>query len=299
MQPPSSRQQPARPDPAMLEDVRHGLSRPQKELSPKYFYDERGSELFEQITALDAYYPTRTERRLLLSAMEARNEGGVYVPVDVSADFLQQTADRIQEEYPKLDVRAAVMDISAPFRLPADLPTPSWTAFLGSTVGNFTPPQAVRLLQRIRAHLGPDDRFLLGVDQRPGARKSVATLEAAYNDEEGVTAQFNLNMLTVLNRLLGANFDPGCFDHRAFYASAEHRIEMHLVARKAHEVDVAGTAVRFEQGESIRTEISCKHDRASIEGLLGSAGMQIQRWSEDEEGLFALLLAGPTPDDVR
>jgi L-histidine N-alpha-methyltransferase len=283
----------------MLEDVRHGLSRPQKELSPKYFYDERGSELFEQITALDAYYPTRTERRLLLSAMEARNEGGVYVPVDVSADFLQQTADRIQEEYPKLDVRAAVMDISAPFRLPADLPTPSWTAFLGSTVGNFTPPQAVRLLQRIRAHLGPDDRFLLGVDQRPGARKSVATLEAAYNDEEGVTAQFNLNMLTVLNRLLGANFDPGCFDHRAFYASAEHRIEMHLVARKAHEVDVAGTAVRFEQGESIRTEISCKHDRASIEGLLGSAGMQIQRWSEDEEGLFALLLAGPTPDDVR
>ena len=310
----------------MLRDVLAGLSRPQKELSPKYFYDERGSELFELITTLDVYYPTRTERglleesatewvrelrprslvelgagsaeksRVLLSAMEARTDGNVYVPVDVSGDFLQQTADRIREEYPDLQVQAAVVDISVPFQLPEGLPSPSWTALLGSTLGNFAPADALKLLRQVKAHLRPDDRFLLGVDQRPGPGKSVEMLEAAYNDPEGVTARFNLNVLRVLNSTLGADFDPDLFQHRARYAQKDHRIEMHLVARKAHEVDVAGTAIRFESGESIRTEISCKHDQASVSRLLDEAGMEIQRWSEDGDGLFALLLARPKPD---
>ncbi len=318
-----TQEQGAATDAVMLRDVLEGLSRAQKELSPKYFYDEHGSELFERITTLDVYYPTRTERRLLedaatewvrdleprslvelgagsadksrvlLSAMEARGTGNVYVPVDVSGDFLRQTADRIRDEYPGLRVEAAVMDISGPFNLPTGLPSPSWTALLGSTIGNFAPEEALRLLRRVRSQMRPDDRFLLGVDQRPGPRKSVEMLEAAYNDEEGVTARFNLNVLSVLNRGLGADFDPDSFEHRAFYSDVDHRIEMHLVARTSHEVDVAGTRIRFRRGESIRTEISCKHDRASIEQLLKAAGLEITRWREDDDGLFALLLARP------
>ena len=323
MSQPSTQDQAAGTNPTMLRDVLEGLSRPQKELSPKYFYDERGSELFERITTLDVYYPTRTERRLLeeaatewvrelgprslvelgagsaeksrvlLSAMEARGPGNVYVPVDVSADFLRLTADRIRRAYPNLRVEAAVADMSAPFELPRGLPSPMWTALLGSTIGNFYPSAALRLLERVRSQLRPEDRFLLGVDQRPGPRKSVERLEAAYNDGEGVTARFNLNVLSVLNRALGTNFDPEAFEHRAFYAREEHRIEMHLVSRMAQDVDVAGTTIRFERGETVRTEISCKHDRASIEGLLDAAGMEITRWRQDDEGLFALLLARP------
>ena len=317
-----TRREPASRDATMLGEVLEGLSLPQKALSPKYFYDEHGSELFERITELDEYYPTRTERgllegaatrwvreldprtlvelgagsagksRVLLSAMEAEGVGRVYVPVDVSAAFLQATARRLRAEY-DMRVRPAVVDISGPFELPSGLPDPTWIALLGSTIGNFPPDEAVRLLGRVRQHLRPSDRFLLGVDQRPGPGKSVEMLEAAYNDAEGVTERFNLNVLTVLNRQLGADFDPELFEHRAFYAREHHRIEMHLVARAAHDVDVAGTSISFREGESIRTEISCKHDRASIDELLTRAGLEIRRWSEDDEGLFALLLAAP------
>jgi L-histidine N-alpha-methyltransferase len=304
----------------MLTEVLDGLTRPQKALSPKYFYDETGSELFERITELEEYYPTRTERRLLegvatrwveeleprslvelgagsaeksrvlLSAMEAQGTGQVYVPLDVSGAFLQETARRLRAEY-DMRVQPAVVDISEPFELPAGLPEPAWIALLGSTIGNFAPDEAVHLLRRIRTHLRSDDLFLLGVDQRPGPGKSEAMLKAAYNDAEGVTARFNLNVLTVLNRELGASFDPELFEHRAFYSREHHRIEMHLVARAAHEVDVSGTRISFRKGESIRTEISCKHDRGSIEALLERADLEIRRWSEDDEGRFALMLA--------
>lgn len=310
-------------DPVMLQDVLEGLEQPQKELSPKYFYDARGSELFERITELEEYYPTRTERgllegagtewvrdlrpgslvelgagsaeksRVVLSAMEEAGTGSVYVPVDVSGEFLHETARKLRTEYADFRVEPAVVDISEPFDLPSDLPGPMWIALLGSTIGNFTPPEAVRLLKRVRQHLGPDDRFLLGVDRRPGPGKTVARLERAYNDDAGVTAAFNLNVLRVLNRELGADFDLEAFAHRAVYEPTHHRIEMHLVARAPQEVAIGEARIRFDEGESIRTELSCKHDRASVDAMLSAADMEVERWAEDADGAFTLLLAAP------
>ncbi|MEX0837611.1 MAG: L-histidine N(alpha)-methyltransferase [Gemmatimonadota bacterium] len=310
-------------DPVMLQDVLEGLELPQKELSPKYFYDATGSELFERITELDEYYPTRTERALLeeqapkwvrelrpaslvelgagsseksrvvLSAMEDAGTGNVYVPVDVSGEFLHETARKLRLEYEGFRVEPEVVDISAPFDLPSDLPGPTWIALLGSTIGNFAPTDAVRLLKRVRSHLAPDDRFLLGVDRRPGPGKSVERLERAYNDDSGVTAAFNLNVLRVLNRELGADFDLDAFEHRAIYEPTHQRIEMHLVAQRPQEVTIGESRIRFEKGESIRTELSCKHDRASVDSMLEAADMEVERWAEDAEGAFTLLLAAP------
>ncbi|HZN98397.1 MAG TPA: L-histidine N(alpha)-methyltransferase, partial [Gemmatimonadales bacterium] len=164
---------------------------------------------------------------------------------------------------------------------------PALYAFLGGTIGNFYPPAAIRLLSRIRYAMRPEDRFLMGVD----LRKSVARIEAAYNDSQGVTAAFNRNMLLVLNHELGAEFDPDTFEHRAFYEPVTHRIEMHLVSAVEQEVRVPGIGlVHFDRGESLRTEISCKHDRASVAELFSAAGMRIQFWRPDPECLFALVV---------
>jgi len=305
----------------MLEDVLEGLSRPQKELSPKYFYDARGSELFEEITTLDEYYPTRTEReilqrwmpawvadlrprglvelgagsasksRIILDAMEACEPGGLYVPVDVSGDFLQETAARLLAEYEHLRVVPAVADMDGPLRLPVRLPDPTWLALLGSTIGNFPEESAVRLLRRIVVRMRPGDRFLMGADLAPGPTKSVARLELAYDDPGGATAAFNLNVLRVLDRELGADFDLEAFRHRAFWAESERRVEMHLVATRAQTVTFEGGAeVTFEAGESIRTEISCKYDRPSVEALFREADLVVDRWKEDPRGFFALIL---------
>jgi L-histidine N-alpha-methyltransferase len=308
---------PTSADPRMLAEVAEGLSRPQKELSPKYFYDQRGSELFEEITRLEEYYPTRTERalleawmpglvrrlgsrslvelgagsaektRVILDAMHAAGTADLYVPIDVSATFLSQTAARLRREYPRLVVEPAVADISEDFSLPRRLPRPALYAFLGSTIGNFYPPAAIRLLARVRAAMEPGDRFLMGVD----LRKDVARIEAAYNDASGVTAEFNRNMLRVLNHELGADFDPLAFEHRAFYEPVAHRIEMHLVPREAQVVTIPGVGVvRFGPGESLRTEISCKHDRASVAQLFEAAGLELEEWRSDPEALFALVV---------
>jgi L-histidine Nalpha-methyltransferase len=305
-----------------LDEIRAGLSAPQKWLPPKYFYDERGSHLFEEITRLPEYYLTRTERALLdrwmpawvgalapatlvelgagsaektrvvLDAMGARaaGDGPVYVPVDVSEAFLRDTADRIRADYPRLRVVPAVADISERFTLPAHLPHPVLHALLGSTIGNFAPGEAVALLRRVVATMGREDRFLLGVD----LRKPPAVIEAAYNDSAGVTAEFNRNMLRVLNAETGADFDPDAFRHRAFYDADEHRIEMHLVSPAAQEVEVPGIGtVRFAPGESVRTEISCKHDRGSVDALFTAAGLRVERWAEDGDALYAITLAAP------
>lgn len=305
----------------MLADVLEGLSQPQKELSPKYFYDTRGSELFEEITELEEYYPTRTERALLerwmpewvadgrpaamvelgagsaaksrvvLDAMEAHGSGRLYVPVDVSGDFLHEAAARLREEYDEIRVEPHVADITEPLELPIALPRPTWFALLGSTLGNFTRPHAIRLLARVSAHMRADDRFLLGVDRRPGPNKSVERIVAAYDDAAGVTAAFNLNVLHVLNRELGCDFDVGGFRHRAGYDAAEGRIEMHLVARGTQTARFAdGTEVRLRDGETIRTEISCKYDRATVDDLFAEAGLEVERWVEDGQGFFALVL---------
>jgi L-histidine N-alpha-methyltransferase len=301
----------------MLAEVAEGLSSPQKELSPKYFYDQRGSELFEEITRLEEYYPTRTERallegwmpslvrrlgsrtlvelgagsaeksRVILDAMRASGTAELYVPIDVSARFLAQAAARLRREYPRLAVEPAIADISEEFDLPRSLPRPALFAFLGGTIGNFYPPAAIRLIARVRAAMDPGDRFLMGVD----LRKDVARIEAAYNDARGVTAAFNRNMLLVLNHELGADFDPAAFEHLAFYEPVAHRIEMHLVSRRAHTVTIPGIgAVRFEAGESLRTEISAKHDRESVAQLFEAAGLELEEWRADPEHLFALVV---------
>jgi L-histidine Nalpha-methyltransferase len=303
-------------DPRILAEVAEGLSRPQKELSPKYFYDQRGSELFEEITRLDEYYPTRTERalleawmpalirrlgsrslvelgagsaektRVILDAMRDAGTAELYVPIDVSATFLGQTAARLRREYPRLLVEPAIADISEEFSLPRRLPRPALYAFLGSTIGNFYPPAAIRLLARVHAAMEPGDRFLLGVD----LRKDVGRIERAYNDARGVTAEFNRNMLRVLNHELGSDFDPLAFEHRAFYEPVAHRIEMHLVARDTQLVTIPGIGVvRFEAGESLRTEISCKHDRESVAQLFEAAGLELEAWRSDPASLFALV----------
>jgi L-histidine Nalpha-methyltransferase len=304
------------PNPRMLAEVAAGLAAPQKELSPKYFYDHRGSELFEEITRLPEYYPTRTERalleswmprlipqlgtrslielgagsaektRIILSAMRAAGTAGVYVPVDVSASFLNQTSGRLRHEYPGLAVEPVVADIAEDFSPPRGLPHPALYAFLGGTIGNFYPPAAIRLLGRVRAAMKSTDRFLMGVDLRKDPRR----IEAAYNDSRGVTAAFNRNMLLVLNHELGSDFDPDRFAHRAFYETTTHRIEMHLVSEVEQDVPVPGIGlIHFEKGESLRTEISCKHDRASVAELFAAAGLTIESWRPDPEVLFALV----------
>jgi L-histidine N-alpha-methyltransferase len=303
---------------AMLRDVASGLSRPQKELPPKYFYDRRGSELFDEITRLPEYYLTRTERalldcwsgplmatltpaalvelgagsadktRLLLDAMVYAGNGELYVPIDVSAEFLEDAAARLREEYPTLGVEPLVGDIAEPLALGDDLPAPAVIAFLGSTIGNFDPAGARRLLRHVARAMRAGDRFLLGAD----LRKDPRVIEAAYNDQQGITAEFNLNVLRVVNRELGANFDLDAFEHRAFYDRTLHRIEMHLVSTGDQRVQIPGIGtVQFAGGESIRTEISCKYDRESLSGALESAGLRMERWITDEAGSYALIVA--------
>ncbi len=304
-------------NPAMLAEVRAGLAMPQKELSPKYFYDARGSELFEEITALEEYYPTRTERALLRHLMpsiaretraaalvelgagsaeksriilDAMREAGTLqacIPIDVSAEFLARTARRLRQEYPGTRVSPAVADITAALNLPV-FPRPALFAFLGSTIGNFEDGPAIALLKRVAAAMQPGDCFLLGADlvkERP-------VLEAAYNDARGVTARFNLNILRVLNRELGSNFDEAGFRHEAFFNPAQSRIEMHLIAGARQVVEIPGLGeVRFRAGETIRTEISRKFTRSVLDEMFGEAGLAIQRWDTDPRGWYALLTA--------
>jgi L-histidine N-alpha-methyltransferase len=304
----------------MLADVRAGLLAPRKELPPTYFYDSYGSRLFEEITRLPEYYPTRAEwallesyageiidivapralaelgagtaikSRILLAALTA-NGPAQYLPIDVDGDTLRATAEALRQEFPMLEVMPIVADMRDEVRA-AGARHPLLYAFLGSTIGNFSPDAAQWLLSRIRSTLRPTDRLLLGVD----LVKDVTTLEAAYNDSRGITAEFNRNVLRVLNRELGADFDVDAFAHRAFYNRELHRIEMHLVARAPQRVHVPGIGtVQLAAGESIRTEISCKYDQSAVRSLLAAAGFTLARWMTDSERRFALVLAEPVP----
>ncbi len=308
-----------------LEEVRAGLARPQKALPPKYFYDRRGSELFEEITRLAEYYLTRAERalleahaaplvasvrpatlvelgagsaeksRILLDAMVAGGVGECFVPVDVSASFLQTVAADLSRAYPSLRVRPEVADISQRVELPGDIPRPALFAFLGSTIGNFGLAAARRLVRCVADDMHAGDRFLLGVD----LKKEVDTLLAAYNDARGVTAEFNRNVLRVLNAQLGADFDPAAFGHRAFWDPAECRIEMHLVSERDQSVRIPEIgSIAFARGETIHTENSRKFDRADVEALLASAGLGLRRWITAERPLFALAVAGREPRET-
>jgi L-histidine Nalpha-methyltransferase len=293
--------------------VLQGLSRPKKTLPCRFFYDARGSELFEEITRLPEYYPTRTEAGILAAnASEMAQSvlsGGVlvefgsgsslkteillkqlphlraYVCVDVSKDALRDAQQRLASRFPNLDVRPIVGDFSYPVALPADLAKCHKTGFFpGSTIGNLTPAEAGRLLRVFRAVLSPGGRLIVGVDLKKDARRLVL----AYNDAAGVTAAFNLNLLARINRELGGTFALDAFRHDAIYNPREGRIEMHLVSLREQEVKTCGRQIRFRAGERIHTENSYKYSVGQFQDLARSADWQSERVWTDEEQLFSL-----------
>ena len=304
------------------EDVRRGLTGRPKSLPPKYFYDRAGSLLFERITELPEYYPTRTESALLAEILpgllgeflpddiveigsgnsektrrilDAVNRGGRpvrYVPLDVDRLTLETTAERLLHDYPNLTVHAVVGDFERDL---GHVPAPSGrrlAMFLGSTIGNLDEPAQRRLLASLRDLLrDAGDRLLLGVD----LVKDVKTLEAAYDDAAGVTAEFNRNILRVVNRGVDGDFDPAAFRHVAFYNEAAARIEMHLVAESAQAVRLRrlGLTIRFRRGEAIWTESSYKFTRPGVEALLDATGLRLHRWHVDPANHFALALIRP------
>jgi len=301
----------------MVRDVRKGLTSAPKELSPKYFYDERGSVLFEEITQLPEYYLTRSERallearvteivasarpcslvelgagsatktRIILDAMRREGCAALYVPIDVSRDFLEATALQLRNDYPEMAIVPVVSDITEPFTLPV-LVAPTLIVFLGSTIGNFPRDSAVSLLSHVAASMAPTDRFLLGADMR----KDPDVIRRAYNDSSGITAAFNLNILERLNRELDANFPIEAFEHRAIYSTELHRVEMHLVAKRPHKVVIPKIGeICFREGETIRTELSYKYDRESLNDILSAAGLIMEKWMSAGDASFALALA--------
>ncbi|HYZ52829.1 MAG TPA: L-histidine N(alpha)-methyltransferase [Streptosporangiaceae bacterium] len=304
-------------------DARTGLTATPKFLPPKWFYDANGSALFEKITDLTEYYPTRAEREILRAAapaiasssragtlvelgsgssektrvlIDALRETGTlrsYVPVDVSEPALLAAASALLADYPGLEVRAVVSDFEQHLGLPprdAD-GAPRLVAFLGSTIGNLLPPQRAAFLARIRASLSGDDALLLGTD----LVKNPAVLVAAYDDAAGVTAAFNKNVLAVLNAELGADFDLDAFEHVAAWNAEEEWIEMRLRAAADQTVHLPaiGLTVRFAAREEMRTEVSAKFRRAGVEAELSAAGFTMRRWWTDRESRFGLSLSVP------
>jgi L-histidine N-alpha-methyltransferase len=301
-------------------DVRAGLTSTPKVLPPKYFYDGRGSELFEDITRLPEYYQTRAEAtilsehaadiadltkarslvelgsgssektHLLLRALRDVGSLQSYVPVDVSADAIEWALPGLVAEYPGLDVHGVVADFERHLdRLPAD--GPSLVAFLGGTIGNFEPDQRAAFLAAVGSTLEPGDALLLGTD----LVKDPVRLVRAYDDAAGVTAAFNLNVLHVINRELGANFDVDRFEHVAVWDADHQWIEMRLRSLGAQRVDVPGLSLSadFAAGEEMRTEISAKFTRERLEADYAAAGLELAGWFTDGEGLFSLTLARP------
>jgi L-histidine N-alpha-methyltransferase len=308
-------------DRTLADDVLDGLTRPFKELPPKHFYDAVGAELFDRICELPEYYPTRCEREilatrseevvaltgagdlvelgsgtaaktaLLLGAMDAAGTLERFVPIDVTESMVRSSAQRLVEQFDGLRVHGIVGDFERHLgHVPPPLDgVPRIVAFLGGTIGNFTPGSRRRFLRSLSRLLGPEDFVLIGTD----LVKDPAVIEAAYDDSAGVTAAFNRNVLNVLNRELDADFVPEAFDHVAFFDRDREWIEMRLRAQRPQRVTVGqlGLALTFAAGEELRTEISAKFTRERIEGDLAAAGMELVEQLTDAEGLFALNLA--------
>lgn len=306
---------------ALRRDVRAGLTSTPKRLPSKYFYDERGSRLFDEITRLPEYYPTRRERALLeqvadevaeltgaqalvelgsgtsektLLLLDALARAGTLrsvVPFDVDATTLASAGEQLAARYPGVGVHAVVGDFERHVR---DLPrtgSPRLVVFLGSTIGNLEGAPRARFLADVAANLGPDDAFLLGTD----LVKEESRLVAAYDDEAGVTADFNRNVLRVLRRELGAELDEEDFDHVARWVPAHERVEMHLRARRDLRVPVPelDLVVDFAAGEDLWTEVSCKFRRESLTAELEAAGLAVRQWWTDPRGDVALSLSTP------
>jgi L-histidine N-alpha-methyltransferase len=302
---------------ALRADVADGLTRHPKRLPPKWFYDAHGSELFEEITRLPEYYPTRAEREILVhhAADIARATGARslielgsgssektrllinalgtplgYIPVDVSESALGGAARALLADHPGLTVHALVADFQHDLVLP-DTPGPRLLAFLGGTLGNLLPPERAAFLASVRSLLAPGDALLLGTD----LVKDEATLVAAYDDSQGVTAAFNKNVLSVIDRELGADFDPADFEHVALWDPEQEWIEMRLRARGdlTAKIPALDLTVDFTAGEELRTEISAKFRQDGIRGELAAAGLSLRHWWTDAAGRFALSLAFP------
>jgi dimethylhistidine N-methyltransferase len=306
----------------ILTEVIAGLSQPQKVLPAKYFYDEQGSKLFEAITQLPEYYPTRVEInllrehretianlvkddvwlleygsgaslkiRLLLQAIKPN----CYVPMDISKDFLLASAESLMEDYPWLNVYAACVDYSQPVRLPADMITSAQKLgfFPGSSIGNFAPHEAQIFLQGVRKTLGKDGAMLIGVD----LQKDKQVLEAAYNDCQGVTAAFNFNILHHINRILGTQFNVNYFEHKAIYSEEKNRIEMHLVSTMDQIVNISDAQISagdsknivFKKGETIHTENSYKYSKQGFTDLVEGAGFEVRECWSDDKNYFAMF----------
>jgi dimethylhistidine N-methyltransferase len=297
---------------AFAGDVIDGLTQQPKRLSPKYFYDAAGSELFEQITLLPEYYPTRTELKILRersaeiasivpqgAALVEFGAGATtkvrllldqckfaaYVPVDISGDFLNAQAEALRGDFPGLKVYPVTADFTAPFALPAAVKKmPKVGFFPGSTLGNFEPHEACGFLRSARTILGEGAQMIIGVD----LEKDERVLYDAYNDAAGVTARFNLNVLVRINQQLGGNFDLNAFTHRAIYNRERHRIEMHLISRKAQTVRILGRSFSFRSGESIHTESSYKYSLERFVTLAQGSGWQPTASWTDADRMFSV-----------
>ncbi len=301
------------PPQRMLDEIRAGLGKPQKEISPKFFYDARGCALFETICGLPEYYPTRAElaimrrharaigemlgrdcalieigcgnsekARVLLDELRPR----VFVAVDIAREQLEASCNALAGAFPRMTIVALRADFAGDVALPdaAKGATRRILYFPGSTIGNFTPAEARAFLARWAPLLGPGGGALIGVD----LKKDHAILDAAYNDTQGVTADFNLNVLRHVNRELGADFDLAAFRHHARYVAAHGRIEMHLESLKPQRVTIAGRAIGFRAGETIHTENSYKYDIAEFQALARAAGFQAQQCWTDDDRLFSV-----------
>jgi len=304
-------------------DVEHGLSSSPKSIPPKYFYDERGSRLFEQITALDSYYPTRTEAsilsdhgleildamgdavtmvelgsgsstktRLLLDILSHRQQRVDYVPIDISPTVVTRFGEQLLADYPSLHIRGLICDYHLAMEaLKAEPGQRRLFLFLGSSMGNYHPHQAAELLQVVRGAMADHDRLLLGLD----LKKEPALLHLAYNDPEGVTAAFNLNLLERINRELEGRFELERFTHKALYNEEEGRIEMYLESTMHQIVPIQSLdrCFTFRQGETIHTENSYKFDRRRLENILGNCDLKIERQFLDRRRWFSVNLIAP------
>jgi dimethylhistidine N-methyltransferase len=303
--------------PTCHSDITDGLNQRPARISPKYFYDQRGSQLFEAITRLPEYYPTRTENALMQAhaadmahqlgtvrtvielgagscekarALCRRVRPACFVGVDISVDYLQEAVQRLRADMPGLDARAVGGDMTQGLALPADIPRAQRLVFYpGSSIGNFDPPHALHLLRHMRALVDGDGGLLIGID----LPKDVAVLEAAYDDAAGVTAAFNRNVLTHINRLIGSDFVEGQWGHRAFFNPDASRIEMHLEALAPIRVRWPAGERGFAAGERIHTENSYKYPLGVFTTMLAQAGFsRAQAWT-DEQGWFAVVHARP------
>jgi dimethylhistidine N-methyltransferase len=311
--------EPGHPDAtAFAADAVAGLTAMPKRLPPKYFYDVAGSELFERITTLPEYYPTRCELGILRDhavdiaalipqgaaliefgsgasvktriVLGAAKGLAAYVPVDISADFLERQAVELRKEYPGVAMLPVAADFSTPFELPIAIKgMPRVGFFPGSTIGNFEPHEACTFMRQAGETLGPGALFIVGVD----LVKDLRVLQKAYNDKQRVTAKFNLNLLTRINRELGANFDISAFEHHAFYNREKSRIEMHLASMKRQKVRLCGETIDFRAGETIHTENSYKYSVESFGAMArGSGWRPIEVWTDADKCFSVHALRG-------